>query len=606
MSKALPSWAGGGYFGPRENVCCQSAATAAGSLGLIFTSGVPAAYQLGLLSNKPSEDFGRLITLTFAAAYYGMFFAIPLRKFYILKQKLVFPGAVAAAHTIRALHGGPHAEANAKKKTRALIISFAFAITFRCVSEYAPGILWDWHWGWTLYSIGAQSAIDIENWNWVIEFTPAFFGIGMLSGINASWSFLLGAYIAWGIIGPTLVHYGTATGLPVPGYPGYMNYMNMVLSDPVNDPSPRYWMIWPGTMLLLCASFSEIFANYKAIYNSLKIACAPLLARLRRSKKTVEVDETAAIQDPCPPHEQVPLWMWTTGILISIIFSCAILGTQYKQNVGITLLAVVFAFIFSLIGTESSGRTNIIPVTTIGNASQLVIGGATSGYAIKSAQLYNTTGGLLAVGASYQSTDMVSDLKTTHLIGASPRVQLYAQCCGAVVSIFMSAGMYILFSTAYPCINDLSLADHCSFPAPDVGAWRAVAIAVTSPSLPVPSSSAYFALAIGIFAFVLTFVKYRFIPASKHVYVPNLNAIGIAMILNTTTYPFAMAVGSTVAYIWRKKVPGSFGMFGYAVAAGFIAGEGLGGIVGAVLQVAKVSGNYYGSAIGCPGGVYCG
>lgn len=29
-----------------------------------------------------------------------------------------------------------------------------------------------------------------------------------------------------------------------------------------------------------------------------------------------------------------------------------------------------------------------------------------------------------------------------------------------------------------------------------------------------------------------------------------------------------------------------------------IAGEGLGGIVGAVLQVAKVSGNYYGTAIG--------
>jgi hypothetical protein len=33
----------------------------------------------------------------------------------------------------------------------------------------------------------------------------------------------------------------------------------------------------------------------------------------------------------------------------------------------------------------------------------------------------------------------------------------------------------------------------------------------------------------------------------------------------------------------------------YAIAAGMIAGEGLGGIVGAVLQVAKVSGNIYGS-----------
>jgi len=96
MSKALPTWAGGGYFGPKENVCCQSAATAAGSLGLIFTSGIPAAYQLGILSNHPKDDFGRLITFTICCAYFGMFFAIPLRKFYILKQKLTFPSAVSS------------------------------------------------------------------------------------------------------------------------------------------------------------------------------------------------------------------------------------------------------------------------------------------------------------------------------------------------------------------------------------------------------------------------------------------------------------------------------------------------------------------------------
>jgi len=66
LSRALPTWAGGGYFGPKENVCVQSAATAAGSLGLVFTSGIPAAYQLGLLSATPKEDFGKLCTFTIA------------------------------------------------------------------------------------------------------------------------------------------------------------------------------------------------------------------------------------------------------------------------------------------------------------------------------------------------------------------------------------------------------------------------------------------------------------------------------------------------------------------------------------------------------------
>lgn len=48
-------------------------------------------YRLGLLSAEPTQDVGRLIALTVCVAYYGVFFVIPLRKYYILKQKLVFP-----------------------------------------------------------------------------------------------------------------------------------------------------------------------------------------------------------------------------------------------------------------------------------------------------------------------------------------------------------------------------------------------------------------------------------------------------------------------------------------------------------------------------------
>ena len=52
--------------------------------------------------------------------------------------------------------------------------------------------------------------------------------------------------------------------------------------------------------------------------------------------------------------------------------------------------------------------------------------------------------------------------------------------------------------------------------------------------------------------------------------------------------------------MWRKWKLSSFDLYGYAVAAGFIAGEGLGGVVGAVLQIAKVSGDIYGTNVGCP------
>lgn len=317
---------------------------------------------------------------------------------------------VAAAHTIRSLHTGKNAAAAARKKTKALIIAFVCAITLRVVSEYAPGVLWDWHWGWTLYSIGWKDAIYVENWNFVsqdqgrtsnstnkmkqvFEFTPAFIGAGMLTGINASYSFYGGAVLAWGIIGPALVTTGKAFGQAYyPEYPEYINFMNMVLEDPVNAPSPRYWLVWPGTMLLLCGSFAEIGANYKTLWAYLQLAINPITRRFGKGGDAKIHDEDL-IEDPAPPEEQVPWWMWSGGILFAIFLSCLVLGIQYKQNVGLTILAIVLAFLFSFIGAESAGRTNVIPVTTIGNASQLIIGGATKGhYAIKQTQLLNTMG----------------------------------------------------------------------------------------------------------------------------------------------------------------------------------------------------------------------
>lgn len=116
---------------------------------------------------------------------------------------------------------------------------------------------------------------------------------------------------------------------------------------------------------------------------------------------------------------------------------------------------------------------------------------------------------------------MLGDLKTTHLLRASPRVQFYAQCCGAIVSVFMSTAMYVLFSEAYPCINDLSI-EKCSFGIPDVGAYRAIAVAVTSTSLPVPTSSGILCLVLLVWCFVQTYLKYKFVPAKYHNYVPNL------------------------------------------------------------------------------------
>lgn len=115
-------------------------------------------------------QLARLLALTVSSAFFGVFFVIPLRKYYILKQKLVFPTPTATAFTIRSLHAtGASGTAAARKKIRALGISFSAAFCFKVANGYLPGMLLDWHIGWTLYRIGWKSILSMENYGWFIE-----------------------------------------------------------------------------------------------------------------------------------------------------------------------------------------------------------------------------------------------------------------------------------------------------------------------------------------------------------------------------------------------------------------------------------------------------
>ncbi|KAJ3555808.1 hypothetical protein NM688_g2375 [Phlebia brevispora] len=313
LSRALPSTGilgrlFGGPFGPKENCTVQSAATAAGGIGILFVSAIPAMYRLNLLSMWPKADIGKLIALTFTAALFGVFFVIPLRKYYIIHQKLTFPTPAATAYTIRALHSGTHAAITARKKSLALLYTFIICFIFKVMTGYAPGVLFDWHIGWTLYRIGFTSIIALDNYGWWIEFTPAFFGAGILSGINASWSFLGGAVLAWGIIAPSLVKNGLAFGESVSDDFPMVSYQGLSFDDPekyITSPSPRYWLLWPGVLMMIVYSFADLaMASAPMIamqnYGTLKstgILVRGSVTRWARTMKTRPLWSTV-----CPTH----------------------------------------------------------------------------------------------------------------------------------------------------------------------------------------------------------------------------------------------------------------------------------------------------------------
>lgn len=400
-----------------------------------------------------------------------------------------------------------------------------------------------------------------------------------------------------------------------------VSFYSFGLEDPIHNPSPRYWLLWPGVLVMIASSFAELGVQYKLIWFALKSAWKGIAMALNGAANKIGKNSTFLerqshikaehiVKDPAREEDQVQMWQWGPALIIVIIATCIVLALQYHLDVGMSILAVLLGFIFAFLAIQCTGVTDTTPLTTAAKATQLILGGATSGagYDPITAQKLNLIGGAIASGAASQSTDLVVDFRVGFLLGTPPKLQWYAQAIGSIVAMFLSPGIFILFMKAYPCVTDLE-AEHCSFQAPSVAAWRAVAVAVTEPSIPIPLSSGIFSICFAVLAVIVVLFRHNYLTGHREkyrVYVPNFMAMGLAFVLPATQYSSAMLTGAIIAYFWAKKNAVSFDIFCYAIAAGMIAGEGLGGVVNAILEIAGVGPGEYGVSTGCPGDSFCG
>ncbi|KAH7040913.1 OPT oligopeptide transporter protein-domain-containing protein [Microdochium trichocladiopsis] len=576
----------GGPFGPQENSIIQAAAAGAGGLSGLFVAALPAMYQLNLLSKNVADDFGRILTMTLVGSFFGLFFGTPLRKFFIInvarELKLVFPSATATAFTIRSMHAVGSGAEDAIRKIKALGVAFLIAFVLRVVSDYALGILWDWHiftWFfiWGNYN---NAAILAENWGWFIEWTPAFIGSGFLVGLNVGISYFIGSFFAWGFAGPLLVYTGVCVGKPrapdEPGWERFTSYNSMSgMSKPGYVPSPRYWFLWPGVMVLLCYSMAEFVFNWRILWFGAKYGWTSMAGSLHKTmakrgksspwlekQAALENDRSAITEDFATPDQQVPGWIWSTGIVAVLAVTMIIFEVQYHANAGLALLASLLGVIFAFMSIHGGAVTDVTPLTASAKASQLVFGGVTHGMGLARdpALTINLLAGAVASAGADMSAGLVSDFRVGFLLRTPPKLQWYAQAAGTFIAMFLAPGIFVLFAKAYPCILDAE-ADECPFDVPSVTAWRAVAEAVTLPQIPIPSSSGYFSIALGIWCVIQVYIKRTFLIGEREKYrnwLPNWMAIGVAFVLPATHYSTAMCMGAIISHIWLKKWPQHF------------------------------------------------
>lgn len=101
-------------FTPVENVLVQTVAGSVGTmpLGCGFVGVIPALEFLLKPSESPGEgsgvhlSLGKLIVWALGICFFGVVFAVPLRKEVIIRENLKFPSGKATALMISVLHGG--------------------------------------------------------------------------------------------------------------------------------------------------------------------------------------------------------------------------------------------------------------------------------------------------------------------------------------------------------------------------------------------------------------------------------------------------------------------------------------------------------------------
>lgn len=568
----------GSIFGPKENVVCQSAATSAGGLSSGFVTAIPAMYRMGLMGNhKPEDDVTTLLLWTISAAFFGMFFAIPLRAHFVINQNLVFPTPRAAAETIKNLH---RASSSAAKDARdsgwAMGISFLVAMIWAIVAFFIPGIFGAIH---ILYYIGKAAGSEAimgadARWGWAFTWDFAFFGAGLMTPGSTVFSFLLGELIAFGIAGPIMTTNGYLTGMT-----GF-----------AVKPSAQSWFLWPGIAMMVVTAFAELGVHYKSLAFGFATAFRELRNVIRKwqKKSAIVVDSEHVSKDPTPAHEMIPTWWWVGGLIVSAIFTVVVMGVNFSVPVYASIGAIILSFLLAFVGLQASGETDINPTGPVAKVAQLVFS-RLPGADLQTIQKTNLMCANMTASITSQSVDMVSDLKTAQLVGASPKAMFWAQMVGSVFAVGVAIPLFLLYTKAYPCllIDPVPGGPKCQFAAPAVTAWANVCKLLTGQGSVAPEAL-YFSIAAAILALLNVIIRVKFVPDNWKPYWINLNAVGLGFINTSPAVPVAMLVGFVATNVWRRLSAKSHERLMYSISAGLISGVGIAGLVTAAFTIGGV------------------
>ena len=387
-----------------ENNINQTIASAvnSASAGMMFT--VPALFILG------QTDFNAILMVfsCIAGGILGIAFIIPLRKQMIDYERLTYPGGVAVATILKSPGAGVH---------KALLLLFGLAVSG--IVHFASQAS-----GFENWNLGALLGMpEYTNSVWYISLMTI--GVAFIAG-RGGFCFVIGGFTCYWVLSPLLAAMGllptpetlSSVGTDIPGY------LRITLFRPV------------GIGMLVGGALTGIVFAFPLITSAVRS-----MQKAAKSKKAHSKDE-------------LPIRLLYIGVIGAVILLMAIAILSVKE-MGIirgsvmALLGTAWIWVAGIILSECIGRTNWSPLSGMTLIAVTILVVIASGLGDKAAVISSIMVGAAACVAMAQATDLMLDMKTGYLVGASPKMQGYGQFLGTWLGPVVVMAMIFILHKAY-------------------------------------------------------------------------------------------------------------------------------------------------------------
>ncbi|MGH7730637.1 MAG: OPT family oligopeptide transporter, partial [Candidatus Eiseniibacteriota bacterium] len=425
-------------FSILENNAMQSAASAAGYMtGAGLVNAIPA---LMMLNPDAVPHMWVLCAWILVISWLGVFLAVPAKRQMINIEQLRFPSGIAAATTMRTLHGTGGAAAVRQARSLGLaLLGGALLTWFRdAEATWMKVTEWGRGFGWTRIapspSLPGWLATPLSwiqfphvpgNWlpmDWKLgkyrlqqdlvmsfEGSLLFVAAGAIMGFRQAWSLMLGTVVNYGMLAPMMMAAGV-----IPEGPG--SAFRRIST----------WSLWIGVPMMVTSGLLLFILQWKSVVRAFSTITAMFRPR------------HAATDDPMDRIE-VP-GSWFVGGMAVLGAVVIWMGHHFFHiQVWMGIIAVLMTFLLVVVAARSTGETDITPTGPLSKITQLTFGALAPGNITTNLMTANIT-----AGSCSHAGDLLTDLKSGYLLGAKPRQQFIAQFFGVLAGALVVIPVFFL------------------------------------------------------------------------------------------------------------------------------------------------------------------